>query len=334
MSTLYPVRYEDGVAQITATDFSSNGFGLPWGQQRSWSNGSGYDTNSHNGNGWVDTQMPTLIELSGLNTLAIIWNSTHCRILRPGQRQLRGRASSIKTTLPYDSTNHLFILTDSNGNQIRFDDFSTSLPAFQQGSFESFTDPYGNATSVTSHTTDGKIAEVQRSTTSGGNTYTESYVYTYITTGPNIGLLSSVVLREKVNSGSWSTTRQVLYTYYDGVVSYGNLGDLKTATIEDGSGNVLDTWYYRYYAGESGGYVGGLKYAFSPASYARLVAAVGDPTTASDASVSPYADNYFEYDGSHRVVTEIVQGLGCTACSGGLGTYTYTYTASGNSARL
>jgi hypothetical protein len=40
--TLYPVRYNDGVAQITASDLVSNGFGFTWGQQRTWSNGVGY----------------------------------------------------------------------------------------------------------------------------------------------------------------------------------------------------------------------------------------------------------------------------------------------------
>jgi hypothetical protein len=89
------------------------------------------------------------------------------------------------------------------------------------------------------------------------------------------------------------------------------------ARIADGSRNVLDTKYYRYYTGEAGGYVGGLKYAFNPDSYARLIAAVGDPTQASDAQVAPYADNYFEYDSSQRVTKEVVQGAGCSLCGNG-----------------
>jgi hypothetical protein len=51
---------------------------------------------------------------------------------------------------------------------------------------------------------------------------------------------------------------------------YGNLGDLQLAAVEDGSGNVLDASYYRYYTpadAGSVGYVGGLKYAFSSVSY-------------------------------------------------------------------
>src|SRR5262249_11032616 len=40
--------------------------------------------------------------------------------------------------------------------------------------------------------------------------------------------------------------RQVGYAYYDGTDGNGNIGDLKTAQVEDGSGNVLDTDYHRY----------------------------------------------------------------------------------------
>ena len=38
--------------------------------------------------------------------------------------------------------------------------------------------------------------------------------------------------------GSWTTVRQVAYTYYNGTESYGDAGDLKLAVVEDGSGNV------------------------------------------------------------------------------------------------
>ena len=54
------VRYSDGTVQVAATDLSSNAFALPWGQVRSWSNGTGYAVNSDNGNGWVDSNMPLL----------------------------------------------------------------------------------------------------------------------------------------------------------------------------------------------------------------------------------------------------------------------------------
>src|SRR5207253_2927430 len=49
---------------------------------------------------------------------------------------------------------------------------------------------------------------------------------------------------------------------------------------------------------------------------------------ASDSQVSPYADLYLEFDAVHRVNLETVQGQGCSACSSGLGTYSFSSTAS------
>ncbi len=99
--------------------------------------------------------------------------------------------------------------------------------------------------------------------------------------------------------------------------------------LKDGSSNTLDTHYYRYYTSSSGtGYAGGLKYAFGAESYGRLVAAYSNPATATDAQVDDYADVYLEYDSVKRVSTAVIQGSGCSSCTGGLGTYSYTYTAS------
>ncbi|AGA25127.1 RHS repeat-associated core domain-containing protein [Singulisphaera acidiphila] len=134
------------------------------------------------------------------------------------------------------------------------------------------------------------------------------------------------------NGGAWTTVRKVEYDYYGKSDSHGNIGDLRTATIKDGGGNVIDVDYYRYYTSDtSTGYKHGLKYFFSPASYARLAAAVIDPLTATDTQVAPYADNYFEYDSEHRVTKEIAQGFGCSVCTSGLGAFTFQYTTSSNS---
>jgi RHS repeat-associated protein len=127
--------------------------------------------------------------------------------------------------------------------------------------------------------------------------------------------------------------QQALYTYYDGTQTYGgSVGDLLTATVEDGSGNVLSTSYYRYYtAGQTNGYIHALKYVFNPDSYDRLTAALGtNVSNLTDAQVAPYADNYFQYDSQQRVTQETVAGAGDSQTGGGLGTYTFSYTASGN----
>jgi hypothetical protein len=130
-------------------------------------------------------------------------------------------------------------------------------------------------------------------------------------------------LRQQVNGGAWSMVRQVQYSYYNGTQQYGgNLGDLMTATIEDGLGNVLSTDYYRYYMpGDANGYQHGLKYVFNPQSYARLTAALGtNLSSLTDAQVAPYADNAFQYDSQQRVTQEVVVGVGDSQTGGGLGT--------------
>src|SRR5262249_45325099 len=134
--------------------------------------------------------------------------------------------------------------------QLTFYDFSTTWPAKQRGQFQSVTTPGGGVTQVVSRTSDGKPTEVQRSETTGGTTVTESYQYNYVETGVNAGLLASGVLRRQFNGGAWSIVRKVTYEYYDVPLSLGlgNPGDLHTAKILDPAGNVLDTYYYQYYA--------------------------------------------------------------------------------------
>ena len=318
------------MAQVARADLLTEGFG----RTRSWTNGPGYAAGGDNGNGWVDTQTPRLLQTGA--TIAAVSNGTTARYfdLVNGVYQPRFYDQS---KLVDNTAAQEFVLTDTNGDQLHFADFNAALPAAQQGALKSFVDPYGNVTSVTSWTASGRPAEVLRNTVSGGNTITESYLYAYLPPGTNGGLLQGVTLRRQVNGGAWSTVRQVQYTYYDGTQSYGNAGDLQLAQALDGAGDVLDTYYYRYYTSADAGsigYVGGLKYVFGPRSYARLVTALGStaPTSAADSQVSPYADEYFEYDSQHRTTKDVAQGAGCSACSGGLGTFTYSYTSSTNAA--
>jgi hypothetical protein len=82
----FPVRYADGVAQIAGTDLASWGFGTRWAQTRSWTNGPGYAADGVNGVGWVDTQMPYLLQIDGTSTLADIswtWSGRKSANFRP-----------------------------------------------------------------------------------------------------------------------------------------------------------------------------------------------------------------------------------------------------------
>ena len=315
-------------------DLSSQGFGTPWEQGGDWTNFSSYAPANYNGNGWEDPHLPFLVDVYGNgSSIAVITSGSDGRYFDLNGSTYVER-EFMQDTLVHNTSTNEFVLTDSAGNQTRFSDFSTSLPTGQRGQFDSLTDPYGTVTSVTSRNSTGLPTEVQRSLTSGSTTYTESYLYGYVASGVNAGLLQSVTLRRQVNSGSWTTVRQVQYTYYDGTESYGNTGDLMTAVVEDASGNALDTSYYRYYTSSdagSVGYVHGLKYAFGPDAYARLVAAVGTPTTATDSQVAPYADEAYQYNPSNQRVTQVVLAGSGGSSTGGQGTYTYSYTAGSNS---
>ncbi len=59
-----PVGAFDGMPDIQATDLSSDAFGIPWGQTRSW---SGLNNGSLNGNGWAVDQLPYLVVGGGVN---------------------------------------------------------------------------------------------------------------------------------------------------------------------------------------------------------------------------------------------------------------------------
>jgi hypothetical protein len=326
------IRYVDGTIYLTGADLSSTGFGNPWGQTRNWTNGTGYATTNINGNGWIDSQMPYLQKQS-TSTIALITSGTNAMFFDWNGTAYMNRWF-FQNTLVDNTTAQEFQTTDNSGKIIRFYDFSAGIPTAQQGTFKSLTDQNGDVLSVTAHNASGKIQEVQSSSTVGSTTITESYLYTYIASGTNAGLLQNVLLRRQVNGGAWANIRQVAYTYYDGTQSYGNAGDLQKATIEDGSGNAIDTWYYRYYVTETGGFQHALKYEFSPASYSRLVTAVTNPLTATDAQVSPYADLFLQYNASKQVSQAVVQGAGSSLGTSnvGLGTYSYAYTASANTA--
>jgi hypothetical protein len=313
------VRYADGAVEVPGADLPSVGFGPGWGFDRVWSNNSAYAAGNFNGSGWVDTQLPHLVDLYGdSSTIIVLTHGTDARYfdkIRAIYTERLFLPEKLRT-----GTGEL-VLTDSSGDQLHFFDFSAS-PAAQRGQLKSFVDPYGNVSNVNYDAT-GKVTTIQQAFQSVSQTYT----FTYVSSGTNAGLLQNVT----VNHGSDPAFRQVVYSYYDGTTGRGNAGDLMTAQIQqikDGVITPIDTYYYRYY---TSGFVHGLKYAVNPDSYARLKNSVGDPTTASDSDVGTYADLYFEYDGQGRVTRQDVQGAGASSGTG-IGKYTFAYTASSNPA--
>jgi hypothetical protein len=57
----------------------------------------------------------------------------------------------------------------------------------------------------------------------------------------------------------------------------------------------------------------------------RATAAGLNLATATSAAVAPFATDFFAYDSQNRVIRHDVQGAGCSSCTGGIGTFTYSY---------
>jgi hypothetical protein len=197
------VRFADGTIQLNTSDLVTPGFGNPWGQTRNWTNGPGYVAANINGTGWVDSQMPYIQQENNNNTMVLISSGTNARFF-DGAGPTYTERYFLQDKLFDNTSAQEFELTDDTGKVLRLYDFSTGIPTAQQGTFKSLTDQFGNVTSVTSHTAGGQIQEVQSSNAVGSTTVTESYLYTYITSGVNAGLLQNVTLRRQVNGGAWS----------------------------------------------------------------------------------------------------------------------------------
>jgi hypothetical protein len=321
------VRASDGRGPLDRTDLTGDGFGTPWGVTWSWSNESGY-ANGLAGSGSAITPLPRVVEANGTDSLAVVGSATDAEFFDAVSGSYAGRYGDT-STFTHDTTHGEYILADATGTVITFYDFSSGTPSGRAGAMVSVADPGGNLTQVTSWDSSGRATEIQRTGGSGSAMVTESYVYDFIASGTNAGLIDSVTQRRKVGSGSWSTVRSVAYSFYDGTQTYGLAGDLMLATVKDPSGTAIDTSYYRCYTSSgkgSTGYLHGLKYAFGPAAYARLTGAFGTGVDSlTDSQVSGYADLYQEYDSSQRVTKRVAAGAGDSAATGGLGTYTYAY---------
>lgn len=292
---------------------------MPWQQRRVYSNRLSSNADVGNGYNWLVQDWPYLVQGSG-GLITFMRGTRYSLQFEYDSGNYTGRFGA-KSTLVHDTANHLFVLTQPNGQQWKFHDFNQF--AYPQGQFASHLTPGDQAIDATSYTGTGRIETLERSLTVDSMTTTEAFAYTY-TTG---GRIETATLRRKVDSGNWEDIRQVEYAYYESGDPNGSQGDLKSATRYEWNGTSWDSLgvsYYRYWlSGQANGFQHGLKYILEEASYARMLADSYDPLTANNAQVALYADNYFEYDGQQRVTKEIVYG--------GSQEFAFSYTPSSNS---
>jgi len=298
------IQVAGGKTQVVSDFPSSDGFGTDFGAAVSWTNATTVD--GIFGKGMSNPYQPTLEVFSSGSEVHVSFGSGVLQFVNSGGTYLPKYHSN--NNLTYSSGSQEYVFTDVGGRIFKFSDST--------GKIKSFADAFGNTINYTY--AGGQLDYVIRS--QGGTD--EKWDYTYISGGDNNGLVDKIDFLRGAN-----TVRTVDYDFYTG--SQAHL--LKSVSVKDGGGAVLDTTYYRYYYGSTDGYDGALKMILTPKSYAQATLALGaisDTTT--DANLSVYADQYYKYDGSKRVTQLVQQGLSCSVCSGsGLGTFGYTYTTSG-----
>ncbi|OJW27600.1 MAG: hypothetical protein BGO49_25350 [Planctomycetales bacterium 71-10] len=305
---------------------------MEWGLATDWTSVSAYAEGGSFGKGFLNLFQPTLQQTAG--GLRIVKSADDVQWFSYDGAGGYSADFYSREKLAYDGGTGEFVLTDVDGGVTRFYGFDGSVPAAQRGKFKSYADPYRPAVTsgsshlvTTSYDGNGRLLEQERT----NGLVVEAYTYTYLTSGVNAGLVDRVVMSRKIVATNAETVvRQAKFDYYDGSQLGGNPGNLRLETIQDAAGQALDSSYFRYYTSNGlAGYADGMKYVFHNEAYARLYAAVGDPSSVADSAIAPYADNYYEYDADHRVTKSVVQGAGCS-CAGstGAGEYIYAYYAS------
>ncbi len=328
LQTVMPIKFGDinragvdGYWKLENNDLPGGGL---LGLTRTWSNKPDLASGAV-GTGSTISDMPRLKKGTG-SLIQLIVNSAKAYEFDQISSSYFSRFSQ-PFQIYAQTGNELVVATDS-GRKFTFFDFSSGVPASQQGNFKSMLDEGGNLTSVQSWDSSGRPTEMTTVNVTASPSVTESIVYAYSTTSPNAGMLSSATLRRKVGTGSYSTVMTANYTYYDNSSSNGQAQDLKTVEVKNANNETINYQYYRYYTNAlTTGYAHGLKYVLNFASYKRILNDLGDPDTKTDSQLAPYADDYFEYatSGASRISKHVIAGDGNSGNAGGLGAYTYTY---------
>ena len=325
--TTDPIRYADGAIVYASTDLSSSAFGGAWVHTRTWTD-SGSDARTNpNGAGMISSDQPWIYQVSDGSLACVVLGGTDQRWFSASGESYTP-LSFLSDTLIHDTADSTFIFRTTRGEEVRFFDFNAAWPEQQRGLVSRVVRRGQSGTPGADFTmsyTDGKLASVSSVDANGVG---DTFAYSYIDSGINAGRLETIeLLRKDSESSAQVTVSRATYTYYGVDDPNGMPGELRTATITDGTNQTIATKYYRYYVSTTGptsGHAGALKYTFDGPSYDRLSAAVSDIATAPDAVVAPYADNYYEYDSARRVTRHDIRGFGGDDVSG-IGEFAYSY---------
>ena len=181
----------------------------PVGDALSWSSQPGNSSADQYGNNVLSRARPYLVKDS-TSRIGVIESASKTYVFDYSGGVYTARYY-LQNTLTYSSGTGLYTLADTVGNKVEFYDFSTGLPSAQRGQVKRRTDAAGNVTDY-AYDTNGKLTDYQQATTVGSTTTTESFAYTYLSSGTNSGKVDAVTFRRKVNSGSWETVRTAQYS--------------------------------------------------------------------------------------------------------------------------
>jgi RHS repeat-associated protein len=327
LSSNNPVRYVNGAAILEEIDLSVPNGGL-FGHRRFYNNVTPY--NGPNGVNWYVNQLPVVVADGDNRAVVFEANNPAWFDYDNVNDIFEPRYSQPNLSLVRDGVTLIF--TDTNNGQTEITTFRDTDEAVGGGQFLDHTDGRGVETTVTATLSNGLIQRIERQYTVSGTDYFESLLYQY-----SAGKIQYVVFQRKTGSGAWSSAndvKRVAYEYYGDSDANGAPDDLKKAIqqVPDGSGgwNDVAVSYYRYYTSNtSTGFPHGMKMRFGPEAWRRMLADSLNPLTASDSTIKPYADNYFEYGDLGQIKLEIAAV--CDTCVGGGTTSdSFVYSTNGN----
>lgn len=198
-----------------------------------------------------------------------------------------------------------YSLIDSAGDSLLFNCSAGSGAVV--GQFAQWSDPAGD-TETASYNGYGQLASLNEDLAAG---HYETLTYTY-------GSDASDAPVEKVALSYDGGNPVEAQTFsYDGD---GNLSTM-TDTLYNGTNPTSNTVSYMRYTED--GDISRLEYLVTGSNYDRLIADNG--TNYQTASLTNYADDYYQYDDEGRLISVTSQGNGCSLCTGGLGTTTFNY---------
>jgi RHS repeat-associated protein len=214
------------------------------------------------------------------------------------------------------------------GTTIRFVDFSAANASSKRGQYLGESDSAGNRIDATLNA-NGGIAEL-RSYQAGSSVADEVQKFSYIgSTATSPGRVGEI----RVERSDGTLLRRSTFTYFTTTTSaagvvIGRAADLKSVANYDGSGALLDQSAFRYSTDSRGRSL--LAYVFGSEDTRRISAAGLNIDTASNTQLAPFARDGFGYDSQNRMISRAEQGTGCSTCTGGIGTTSYSYATNAN----